>query len=268
MESENTAGAKTTSETTVEPGGIEHLGQLLAEGEAPPEGDDDEKEKGGSGGSDDKPKKFNDLAGKLGLELDELYKLEISQAEDGTPVTVESLKDRFSKQDDLQIREVEFEERKAEQEADIMQAQTELREIMAALPEKAIKPEVLQKVRDKHAAQVALERKLTLDVIPDWKDDKTRTADIEGMAEHLKQYGFPVNYLERVADHRQMKYIRDSWKREQRIRKALELVKSGRPNPTTKQKPAKKAASKTPLAGVKRGNNARNKLESVFSELD
>ena len=41
------------------------------------------------------PTKFNDLAGKLGVELDDLYKLEVSQAEDGTPVTVEDLKDHY-----------------------------------------------------------------------------------------------------------------------------------------------------------------------------
>jgi hypothetical protein len=86
------------------------------------------------------------------------------------------------------------------------------------------------------------------------------------MSEHLKQYGYPVNHLERVADHRQIKYIRDNWQRETRIRKALAAVKAGKPNPTSKQKPANKAPSKRPLAGVKSGNS-RNKLESIFSDL-
>ena len=148
-----------------------------------------------------------------------------------------------------------------------MQAQEELRELMAALPEKAIKPEVLQKVRDKHEAQMQLERGRTLEVIPEWQDQETRTADMEGMADHLKQYGYPVNHLERVADHRQIKYIRDNWHREQRIRKALAAVKAGKPNPTTRHKAGKKPPSKTPLAGVKTGN-ARNKLEAVFSDLE
>ena len=221
----------------------------------------------GSKKQNGKPTKFNDLAGTLGVELDDLYKLEISQAEDGTPVTVENLKDHYAKQGDFVLREIDFEERRTAQESQLMQAQEELRELMAALPERAIKPEVLQKVRDKHELQVKQERKKTLEVIPDWNDEKTRTADIEGMADHLKQYGYPVDYLGRVADHRQMKYIRDNWQREQRIRKALAQVRAGKPNPTTKQKPAGKAALKKPLAGVKRGNT-RNTLEAVFSELD
>jgi hypothetical protein len=266
MESENTAGVEAT-ETALP--GIQHLGEMLQATEPGEPGEDDAGASDGksSGSKEDKPKKFNDLAGKLGLELNDLYKLEIMQAEDGTAVTIENLKDFHAKQADYSMREIEFEERKTEQESAIMQAQEELRELMAALPEKAIKPEVLQKIRAKHEAQAKLERRRTLDVIPEWQDEKTRTADLEGMAEHLKQYGYPVNHLERVADHRQVKYIRDNWLREMRIRKALAAVKAGKPNPTTRQKPGNKAPSKQPLAGVKRGN-ARDKLEAVFSNID
>ena len=261
MQSENTAGAETIDETAT---GIETLGELLQEDETPDSGESPAEPRGSE---KQKPTKFNDLAEQLGLELDDLYKLEVSQAEDGTPVTVENLKDYFAKQADVSMREIEFEERRTQQESEILQAQEELRELMNALPEKAIKPEVLQKVRAKHDAQMQMERQRTMEVIPDWQDEKRRTEDLQGMAEHLQQYGFPVNHLERVADHRQIKYIRDSWQREQRIRKALAAVKAGKPNPTTRQKPATKASSKRPLAGVRTGN-ALNKLEAVFSNLD
>lgn len=86
------------------------------------------------------------------------------------------------------------------------------------------------------------------------------------MAEHLKQYGYPVNHLERIADHRQLKYIRDNWQREQRIRQALAKVKAGKPAPTPQSKPASKAPSKRPLTGVNRGNS-HNPLEAIFSDL-
>ena len=257
-QSENTAGAE---QTTEEQAGIETLAELMSEETA------EESAGAPEGEENPKPSKFNDLAETLGMDLKDLYKLEVSQAADGTPVTIETLKDFHAKQEDTTLREIEFEERRTQQESQLMQAQEELRELMAALPEKAIKPEVLQKVRDKHDAQVQLERRRTLEVIPEWQDEARRTSEIEGMAEHLKQYGYPVNYLERVADHRQIKYIRDNWQREQRIRKALERVKAGKPNPTSRQKPANKAPQKSPLTGVKRGN-ARNKLEAIFSNVD
>lgn len=264
MASENMAGADENLDDQQATPDIETLGDLLVADE-PSAGalkDDD------ASGSKDAPlTKFNDLAGKLDMKLDDLYKLEITQAEDGTVITVENLKDYHAKQTDFSMREIEFEERKTQSESQIMQAQEELRELMAALPEKAIKPEVLQKVRAKHEAQATLERKRTLEVIPEWQDAKTRTADLEGMSEHMKQYGYPVNHLERVADHRQIKYIRDNWQRELRIRKALAAVKVGKPNPTTTQKPSKTAPIKQPLTGVKRGTS-RNKLEAIFSDLD
>jgi len=268
MQSENTAGATEQTIEEQQPG-LESLGEMLAldePGEQP--GDDDAGASGDESGSDDAPPtKFNDLAGKLGIELDDLYKLEVSQAEDGTPVTVENLKDAHAKQADLTLREIEFEERRTKSEAGLMQAQEEVRELLAALPEKAVKPEVMQKIRDKHEAHRQVERERTIEVIPEWTDQETRTADMAGMSEHLKQYGYPVDHLERVADHRQIKYIRDNWQREQRIRKALAAVKAGKPNPTKPSKPTGKSPRKKPLTGVKKGN-ARNKLEAVFSDLE
>lgn len=277
MESETTsAGAETETQTaaTDEPGGIARLGELLQETE-PKETDGDEaisddgsEQPGGDDGEKSKaPTKFNDLAGKLGIELDDLYKLEITSADDSEPVTIEALKDMHAKKIDLDMRELEFEESRTETEAKLMQAQNELRELMAALPEKAVKPEVLEKIRKKHEAQVTVEKQRTLEVIPSWSDSTKREADIAGMAEHLQGYGYPVNYLANVVDHKQLKYIRDNWLREQRIKKALAAVKAGKPKPTTSAKPAKKSPVKKPVAGVKRGK-ARNTLEAVFSEVD
>ena len=119
MQSENTAGANQTNEQP----GIEHLAELLTEEDSGEAGNNGAGAQGEERGSEQpKPTKFNDLAGKLGLELDDLYKLEVSQAEDGTPVTVENLKDYYGKQADLSLREIEFEERRTKTEADLMQA--------------------------------------------------------------------------------------------------------------------------------------------------
>ena len=270
MPSENT---EPTGVEQAEMPGIDSLAEILNATE--PAGNSSESSQ--RGGSDDDSEasgsedaaltKFNDLAGRLDIELDALYGLEVSQADDGTPVTIETLKDHYAKHGDLSLREIEFEERKTQQESSLMQAQEELRELMAAMPEGAIKPEVLQKIRAKHEAQVTLEKQRTLDVIPEWKDETRRTKEIAGMVEHLQQYGYPVDHLSHVADHRQLKYIRDNWQREQRIRAALEKVRAGKPAPTTPQKPAKSAPKKSPLTGVERGQHA-NKLQAIFSTVD
>lgn len=250
--------------------GLKTLAELLsAEGES--SGDDTGKTGEGAAAGDGqkktKPKKFNDLAGTLGMELDDLYKLEVAAGSDGTPVTVEQLKDLHAKQDQMVLREMQFEERRQQQESELIRAQSELRELIAALPEKAIKPEVMERIRKKHDDSMASERTKTLEVIPEWRDETRRTEDIRGMVEHLKGYGFPENYLSTVFNHRSMKYIRDNWMREQRIRRALELVKSGKPNPTTTAKATGKAPKKPAVTspGKRKG---RNRLEQIFSGVE
>ncbi len=276
MPSENTAAGAETTETASEPGGeqvgIQHLGELLQQSEPGAEKEEPGKDEGDGGNSSEssqraKPTKFNDLAGTLNLELNDLYQLEVSTSEDGEPVTIESLKDLHAKRGEIEMSAIEFEERRTSEEAKLLQAQTELREIIAALPSNAVKPEVLERIRAKHAEQSAQEQQRTLDVIPAWKDDKVREAEITAMTQHLTAYGFPVNYLASVVDHKQMKYIRDNWQREQRIRKALAAVKAGKPNPTTRQKPVKSAPKKNAVAGAKRRSH-RDKLQAVFSEID
>lgn len=262
----NPAGA----ETQDIPSGMTSLAELLSEGESKPE---PEQEAAGAddqaSGSEQKPEltKFNDLAEKLGVDLDALYKLQVSSSEDGEPVTIEELKDLHKSKADFELEQIDWKERQLTQEQDLTRAKAELQEILAMLPEKAVKPEALEKIRAKHEAQVKLERKKTLDAIPEWKDAKVRTADIEGMSEHLQGYGFPVNYLENIVNHKQLKYIRDNWQREQRVRKALEQVRAGKPNKSPAARTQDKAPVKNPVGAVKRGS-ARNTLEAVFSQLD
>jgi hypothetical protein len=88
-----------------------------------------------------------------------------------------------------------------------------------------LKPEVLNKIREKHAATTQRERERTLAVIPEWSDESRREADLSGMVEHLTRAGFPESYLSQVSDHRTMAYIRTNMLREQRINQALDMVK-------------------------------------------
>lgn len=257
------AGAQTTDQTTTddtktdsgesEKSTLESLGELLAQDEPSPGGDQDAS----SGSDTTKPTQFNDLAGAIDMKLDDLYQLEIKLSEDGEPVTIEQLKDGHAKVTQLDFDRAEWEERKTEQEQELMRAQTELREIMQALPENAIKPEVLEKIRAKADATTKLERAKTLEAIPEWSDAKARESDIEGMTEYLTGYGFPIGYLANVIDHRQLKFFRDAWRQNQRIKTALAAVRTGKPVKGGTNKPQKKAPAKNALSSItpKRGES-------------
>lgn len=268
MPPENTAEAKAATEdaAAAEPVKLESLTKLLEEPAAKVDPSEDAAKgaAAGNGKTDAKPKMFNELAEANGIELDDLYKLQVTLS-DGKTVTIEELKSLQIKQDEIVLRELDFEEARATKEGNLRQAQTELAEIVSALPEGTIKPAVLEKLRAKNKVRVELEQSRTLTAIPTWEDEPTRTKDMTGMTAHLERFGFPANYLETVVDHKMFVFIRESHLREQRIKNALEKVRAGKPNPTTPTKTAAKIPGKT---GVKKNPNARNGLESFFSTLE
>jgi hypothetical protein len=233
-----------TTEESAEPTGISSLGELLAAQEEPETSGDNEEKTESSGSDNDKVNKFNDLAGKLGIELNDLYNLEVSLSEDGEPVTIEQLKDSYKGKASYELEQAEWEERKLDQERELMRAQNELTEILSMLPKNAVKPEVLEGIRSRHSKQVAEEKRLTLEVIPEWKNEDKRLEEISGMSEQLVGYGFPPNYLEQVVSHKQLKYIRDNYLRKLRMDKAIAAVKAGKPDKQPRKsvgKPPKKS---------------------------
>lgn len=210
-----------------------------------------------------KPKGLKDLAERLELKPEDLYALEIPTA-DGKTKTLGQLKDAAAKEGDLSVRELAFEESRSRQEGELLRAQSELRELVAALPKTAVKPEVLETIRQKHEAVLKRERARTLEVIPEWQDEAKRTEEIAGIVEHLKGYGFPANYLQSVFDHRTLKYIRENWQREQRIRKALEQVEAMKPKTPAKSKPHG-AAPKPADRRVPQSSDRRSQLLNLLN---
>lgn len=265
---ESSAGAETEQPDVEQSApGLESLGELLAADE-PSDNTTAGADEQGQRGSDDTalPTRFNDLAGRLDIDLDALYKLEVTTSEDGEPVTIEALKDAYTGKAQTDLERIEFEEYRAEQQKELLRANQELQEILASLPSNAVKPEVLERIRAKRETVMQVEREKTLQVIPEWKNEEARTAEIAAMAEHLKGYGFPPEYLAGVTSHQHFKYIRDNWLREQRMQKALAAVRAGKPDKRPSSTGTKPAPKKSPIPS-KRGAHP-NRLAAVFSSID
>lgn len=247
------------------------LADLLAVDDQADDDDDtsgDDKAQSGGSREKTKPTKFNDLAGATDLDLDALYKLEINLDDDSEPVTIEALKDSYKQRSDFEVEKIAFEEARSQSEAELLRAKSELNDILQALPKNAVSKDLLQKIRDKHDKQMNAERAKTLEAIVSWRDEGKRTADLKAMSEHLSQYGFSVDYLAQVQDHRLFPYIRDNMLRERRVREALAKVRNGKPGKAATSKPQKKAPAKgSDLANVKRGSHP-NRLAAVFSNVD
>lgn len=267
--SPETVEERKATEPKPEKSQVEKLAELFAdESPAPQERREPERAEGKAGESQEKAKPLKalkDLAERLELAPEALYAIEVPMS-DGKTMSLGQLKDAAAKQGDFTVRELAFEEQRTRQEGELLRAQGELRELIAALPQSAIKPETLELIRQKHEANLKRERTKTLEVIPEWSDETKRTEEIGGIVEHLKDYGFPANYLQSVYDHRTLKYIRDNYLREQRIRKALEQVQATSPLSTPKSKTNGAAPKKPHSAPLKERSDSRSRLLNLLSD--
>lgn len=216
-------------------------GKPLKTDEPPPAG---AGKAGEEDGSPAKPKKFNELAERLGVEIDELYGLEIANAADGSPVTVQTLKDHHSKRSEFSVAQLQWEEARTRQQSELVRGNAEIRELLSAIPRDKLDPKILETVRAKVAENAKRERARTLELIPDWRDEGTMTKELEGMSEFLKGYGFPPDYLKTVFDHRAILMMRDAWRRETRVRAVLDEIEQDPPPALGKGKPQGKAPNK------------------------
>jgi hypothetical protein len=165
------------------------------------------------------------LVKRLKAKPEEVYAIKVPMANGAEPMTIGELKDRIGELVDLDARELEFETRRVRVEGETLRAQKELRDLMAMIPRDKLSPELVNKVRQSHEATQTRERQLTLEHIPAWSDENRRLADLQGMSDMMKDYGFDETFLSAVVDHRAMKFIRDTFLIRQRITKALKDVK-------------------------------------------
>jgi hypothetical protein len=232
-------------------------------------------ENGGSDESPDDPTKpvetLDGLTKRLKITPEQAYAIKIPLANGAEPLTLGELKDRVGELVDLEVRELQFDQRRVKAEGELLRAQTEIRDLMALIPKDQLSPTAIQKVRDKHAATVRREQQATLEHIPEWQDEKRRTADITGMIELLSNYGFDETFIGTVQDHRALKFIRDSYLREKRISAALAKIKD------VPRKPGQRPSGKSVKGATKPGNSSgrkavvqdqSSKLRELFSTSD
>jgi len=209
---------------------------------------------------------------RLGLKPEEVYSIKVPMPNGAEPLTIGDLKDRVGELVELETREAQFDQRRIKSEGEVLRAQTELRELISMIPKENIPAGIVDKIRKRHEATVNRERELTLEHIPQWQDEKTCEADIAGINELLSDYGFDDTFIATVVDHRALKFIRDMYLMDKRIKTALARVetptKRGKKPSSKTGKPAKSPASYE--SGSSRHSGAvadeRSKVKSLFGD--
>lgn len=176
------------------------------------------------------PKDLKTLAETLGVEVSELYNLELT---DGTGKThkLGALKDLAVQQDKVTAKELELSERETTESNNLLRQRQELEQLVGMIPREMLKPELIERIRSEREKYIAQEVDKLIDVIPEWKNQATLAADKSQMASFLKEYGIEPETLQGMVDHRFIKLIRDSWQRKARIDKAMAAVKETRDPP-------------------------------------
>lgn len=187
------------------------------------------------------PETMEVLSKRLGFKPEQIYNVKIPLADGAEPLTIGQLKDRVGELVDLETRETLFEQRRMRMEGDLLRSQTEIRELLSMIPKEHIRPEVVNKIRQRHEANMQRERQATLEHIPEWRDEKRAGEDLQGMIEFVSGWGFDETFIASVHDHRAIKFIRDMYLRDKRIQKALSNV-------TVPDSPGHRASAKTKKA--------------------
>lgn len=182
---------------------------------------------------------------KLGLKAEQVYAIKVPMPNGAEPLTIGDLKDRVGELVDLETREAQFDQRRVKSEGELLRAQTEMREILSMIPREHVPQGIVDKIRKRHEGTMQRERELTLEHIPEWQDEMVVAKDKAGINAMLADYGFDETFLESVIDHRAMKFIRDAYLRDKRIKDAL--AKVGVPQKKGKSPSGKAAkAAKSP----------------------
>jgi hypothetical protein len=217
------------------------------------------------------PETLEALSKRLGFKPEQIYDVKIPLANGAEPLTLGQLKDRVGELVDLETRETQFEQRRMQVEGELLRSQTEIREIIGMIPKENINPAIVEKIRKRHEANMAFERRMTLEHIPEWRDEKRAGEDLQGMIDFTKRWGFDETFMATVHDHRAIKFIRDMYLRDKRIQAALAKVttpdsKGQRSSAKTKKAAARPVQQSRQREGI--AQDQRSRIAALFSQSE
>lgn len=244
---------------------LEEFTELLKGGEGGDAADGEHESADEAGGEParkpKKPKTLTELAQALSVKESELYAIEVPSSRAGEkPHTLGALKDLMKQRDDFALASLKLDEDRRSHEREKVSAEEELREVLNSLPADSLSDKAMKKIRDGLEAKRAKARAQILERIPEWQEPTVRESELKAITEHLHGYGIPGTFILANLDANVLQFVRDSVRRAETVRKALELVEERR----GKDKPVGKKSS--PKAGSESQRSANGgRIESEVS---
>jgi hypothetical protein len=179
---------------------------------------------------------LKELAEQAGVDIEQLYDVEVRLAGDAEPVKLGEVKDRLQSVDKDRAQLIE--DRQAYENARLK----EQGELAALLDEIGpnITPETVARAKQAREALVASEHEKLMGVMPDWKDKDNWSRDKGSMVEFVSEYGFNEAEFDNVLDHRLIKLLHDSATNartlkaaNKQLREAKKAPRGSKPGPKT-----------------------------------
>lgn len=188
----------------------------------------------------------------------QFYGLEIPGLEG---VTFGDAKDLAQKGTDLDMQKARQESESIDRENGILAKAREAQDMYNLLPAELKTPEVTQRFEQIKLQEIQRENQLTLTAIPEWSDPLKATADREGMAELMQNYGFTGGEVGNLFDHRQLKLVRDYMVLKQmvsgipskEVKKPTKQIRSRRQQPKTHKQAGATDAGEILMRGLASG---------------
>lgn len=198
-----------------------------------------------------KPHSIAEVAEKLGLTVEEVYALEVPLTGDGKKMSIGQLKDSIGELKAFEGHKLAFEEEKVKFEVGATRAKDELSTIVSKLKE-VIPPQhfetIMKAGRDEYTAKLNAEKAKVFEYIPEWQDKDTLAKEVEEINEFLEPY-FGKKAFAQFNNAKMIKLLRDTTKRELRVRQAIARMTEVTPSSKAASKKAPAKAASKPILG-------------------
>ena len=213
------------------------------------------------------PEKLNlaGIAERLGISMEDVYKLEVGMPDDGSTLTLTELKDLATERKRDVAERLEWETTQSSQRNQIAAATAELQTLLGMLPAEMRTPDMIRQAQAKLDYTRGLEQQKLLQRVPEWRDPAQFEADFEAIRPHVAEWGFSDADLAGVYDSRLLAYIRHNALREKRLGELLEQTRKQRERRGSPRTSGGKPDST--IAPQRRGSNRDAKVEAITNLL-
>lgn len=184
---------------------------------------------------EDKPKRqrrksFAEFAEAQGFEPDELLELQIPDEDgDGTPMSVAEALKRIKEVKNFEVRRDQFEDFHHTAMMEVMQGREQLDSVIsklqAVVPADIMADALQDSFEDRHNS-IMRERRLSLELMPDWADKAQRDADLDEMDKFVQGFGFKPGEIRTILNAKMMYFVNWSWRMASRYQRMRDRLKA------------------------------------------